>query len=530
MKKEAASLVGEQSTTVNTDLASDQLEEFTWDPSLDSAAVSLTGWEGPPALGGGAHPVKSSNADEVDSEGMEVLECPEAFATAFANNMAVGNHQMTNNQDRKLKGGIDTVELAYVIQWREGTEQRRKLLQRCQDNAKAQDHNGAFFRLGEVVFKVFPNGAGRGKGVFRHYIMEGAGIHVEISKCSASHDQYFNARVCVGSVTCNLLPPRELQRRIHLVFDAFGGDILTETVSRVDLFIDDPHTTIEQVVSAWVNNQIITRAREFRLIGKTTAAQTFQVGSTNLLRAYNKLAELKAKPNQQKEEIIRNNFGGQLPETLTRFEFQLRRRFLRKWQIESFSDLIDNMNSLGHYLTNEWLRIAEEPVDRRHSDRARPAEWWQKIAAAFETIGEVQRKTLTSVTTRVRHAPSLIRQAVGCLLKALHPNCTSAAGFLAEIHERVRKEISDMGISEFDARLSKCHAEGQLATVDVALSGLPAKVSAESILARLRRMRKSEREIREERSEFLSGFVNDVPFVSWNDDEPEQSGPEDIIF
>lgn len=475
----------------------------------------------------------SKKAKTTETESALTLECPPDLATAFADNMAVGNLQNENQTSCSYKGGVDTLHLSLVVEWGERFTKSEKLLRYCQEASKKGDDSNAYFRLGDQVFRVFPNGAGRGKGCFRHFIIDGAGIHFELSRISAPGPDYFNAVVVIGSVTCNSVPLEDLWKRVNLVVRALGGRILNETISRFDPYVDAAGIPFDAAMNAWATDRIICRARSFAIQGKVREGQTLRVGSGTFIRIYNKLAELQAKPNAQKEEQIAAKFGGQMPEVLTRFEFQCNRRFLREAKINRFQDLVDNVNSICAYLSRDWFRIVSGPVDRRQTQRSRNADWWEDIAKTFETIGEDAKKNLVRVTKRVRNAPALIRQAVGCLLKAVHGDCQSIAGFLKASYESLRQDIVDQGNDEFYSRLARCHATGLTARTDQAISGPPKFVTAESVLARVRSFYGKQEEYKRANQGNLFADESAVTYCgeSWADGDDGSGIPEvDYVF
>lgn len=232
-----------------------------------------------------------------------------------------------------------------------------------------------------------------------------------------------------------------------------------------------------------------------------------------MLRVYDKLAELRERPDLRKEEQIAGKFGGSLPDTVTRFEFQLRRKFFRQSEIpiNSVDDLRNNINTICHYLVTQWVRFADSPVDKKNSNRAKPAEWWSRITETFSTLGDDLKKNLVRVTRKVKNAPGLMRQALGCLLQACHENVVSIDGFLREVYEQLRKLIADIGTTEFLSRLARCHANGRQPEKDVSLSEAPELVTAEQYLGRLQLLFRKGREA--DREKVRSGWL-------FGDDDP----------
>lgn len=472
-----------------------------------------------------------------NSSGSEdhVLECPPDLVTAFTNNMAVCNHQRENQniEEEKFKGGIDTLRVSLAVEWNERfLSETSKLLDDCQFAAKAGDESRQYFRIGDQLFRVFATGAGRGKGVFRHVIVEGSGIHFEFSKCSAPGDDYFNAVVTIGSVTCNSVPLDSLWQRVQLFFKCLGGNILANRVSRVDPYVDAADVPLSWAMAAWHEGKVICRARSFAVYGDRQDAQTLTIGSGTFIRIYNKLAELQAKPDVVKANQIAEKFGGTLPEVLTRFEFQCVRRFLRDLEIHTIQDLMCNLNSLGSYLTRSWFRVSETRVDRHHTERFSCSTVWETIASTFEKLSEDSIKNLVRTKQTVRNPNALVRQAVGCMLKAVHGDVLSIAGFLAKTHETFRQAIRDLGEKKFYSRLAKCHATGLVAQSDTALSGPPKFVTAEGVMKRLRAFYGKRKEQQSAASYQLYGpdLCQEWVGECWPEECFNLSYPEEYVF
>ena len=133
----------------------------------------------------------------------------------------------------------------------------------------------------------------------------------------------------------------------------------------------------------------------------------FSIGKDVLLRCYDKREELKRNPI--KWGVFADKYDG-IPETLTRVEFQLRRKALKEIQVldddETTPGRIEDVDSylkvrdcLWRYLTCEWFRFTEEPVDKKNNHHSRAKTWW---------IWEAVQNAVASVCEAVKH----VRRAV----------------------------------------------------------------------------------------------------------------------
>ncbi|MGD9950929.1 MAG: hypothetical protein AB7U29_21075, partial [Desulfobulbus sp.] len=113
-----------------------------------------------------------------------------------------------------------------------------------------------------------------------------------------------------------------------------------------------------------------------------------------MFRAYDKVMELKKKRATNKQQVFAEIWGVNKydDEPVTRLEYQIRRPRLREFsdreghRIDTVADLVNSLKSLWAYLTTEWLRHTEGPVNRNHNQtKAKISEFWQKVQAVVWT-------------------------------------------------------------------------------------------------------------------------------------------------
>lgn len=460
-----------------------------------------------------------SFVDRDDSAFLAIRPAP-AIGTALLNNMAnmavqktilgfdgVGDLTKHATGEMVCRGGLDTLSLALSVEWDEKTGKFEKLCEEifapAQNSARAGDAASAAFVIGEgdnpAKFVVRAQSAG-GTGVYRHFVIEGSGMVWEISKCSAKSSDYYNCRVLVGSITCNTVSPQDIWDRVQLVFKIFGGRILANRVSRVDVFADCTNILPGKVHAAAVDGCMVTRAKDYDTRGKIVhGVQSFYIGKNPMLRVYDKLAELHAKPDQDKIRILADRFGGTIPDIVTRFEFQVRSRWLRDGGIETIQDLFSKFNGMCAYLCERFVRFTKRPVDHNHADRAEVVDWWQKITETFSKLSPAECQTFCRIVRRDKNSKGLIRQAVGCLLSAVGSRCASVAGFLVECYESIRLEVRELGLTRFDAdgnvislgeferRLKIRHDRSQVEVFESALLGYCSDEPVSLTLSRARK-------------------------------------------
>ncbi|MGD9817143.1 MAG: hypothetical protein AB7V04_00440 [Desulfomonilaceae bacterium] len=232
-----------------------------------------------------------------------------------------------------------------------------------------------------------------------------------------SHDQKIpNCRLEIGSLSCWSPGFYEIYKRVKTFLSLHGGEIFKEIVSEVHLAADfigtDIKTTELDNRSHWValarkdgdHDGLVVQKRdpepdpdvlEFDRDYTNRKFSGVRVGKGNLmLRIYDKVAELKCTRATHKQQIFSEiwSVSAYDEQPVTRVEYQLRRPKLREFsdregnQIHTVNDLLNALKSLWGYLTTEWTRHSDSPVNRNHNQtKAKVSEFWQKVQAVVWT-------------------------------------------------------------------------------------------------------------------------------------------------
>jgi len=235
-----------------------------------------------------------------------------------------------------------------------------------------------------------------------------------------THDQKIpNCRLEIGSLSCWAPGFYSIYNKVKAFLALHGGEIMKEIVSEVHLAADfigtDIKTTDLDNRSHW-----IALARKdsvydgLKLCKSNVPSQEpepdevafdshytnrkfsgLNIGSGDMmLRIYDKVTELKRKRATNKQEVFAEiwevNAYDEHP--VTRIEYQIRRPRLREFsdtegnQINTVFDLVNALKSLWAYLTTEWTRHTDTPVNRNHNQsKARVSEFWKMVQAVVWT-------------------------------------------------------------------------------------------------------------------------------------------------
>lgn len=325
--------------------------------------------------------------------------------------------------------GVDTLDLMYQLAWDE--DAYASTMAALEDAKEAAAGEGADERqtavlIGNTTWMVRPAGArlGGGGGPFMRYQLEHAGMVLQLARQAKPDGDQPNVALHLGAMiglACGDL--ETLVKRARAVLASLGGRVVSEKVSRLDVFCDLENQDSESVVWDFLAGKRIMRMRkgtEFGLYTEGLAMQGMRIGRGSLFRVYDKVAEL------QRQAVKRATWeavewGGNPPEVCTRFEFQLRRSFLKDRAIDDLDDLAAMLGALLAYLVGDgsredraWVRFTEDVPDRTNTTRAESAGYWKRVQDAFKAHTPTSGK-LTRAVTRPPAVRHLMEMAAGCL-------------------------------------------------------------------------------------------------------------------
>lgn len=224
-----------------------------------------------------------------------------------------------------------------------------------------------------------------------------------------------NCRLEIGSLSCWSPGFFAIYDRVKTFLACYGGKVVKERVSEVHLAADFIGTDIKTIELAnqahWIakarnydSHQMLKVRRgddpeadelEFNAHYCNRRFSGLNIGSGNLmLRIYDKVIELKRTRATHKQQVFAEIWGVKEynEQSVTRVEYQVRRPKLREFanaegkRIDTVANLVNALRSLWAYLTTEWTRHTESPVNRNHNQtKAKVSEFWQKVQAVVWT-------------------------------------------------------------------------------------------------------------------------------------------------
>ena len=255
-----------------------------------------------------------------------------------------------------------------------------------------------------------------------NYVINTEGIQYRLNLRNERDEESSAASIQVGSEMLMLYGAKNCwNQALQFLSQAASFEVENTRVHRVDLCVDLPNKSPGTLIEKMTNpEKFICRARQTVQYGELgKQPNSFRIGSDLQLRVYDKAKELRDKPNANKLATIKQHrWHGELCETATRVEYQLKREQLAAREIDTVSDLFNKLPRLVNYLTRDWSRVVLHH-DGHNTERAKTDETWQEIRTLFR---EWAGKDTNSLERRNRPAPDVSRlttQAIGCLESAI---------------------------------------------------------------------------------------------------------------
>ncbi|MFW6047599.1 MAG: hypothetical protein ACOCP4_07445 [Candidatus Woesearchaeota archaeon] len=341
---------------------------------------------------------------------------------------------------RVLQNNIDTIKIGFYADI--DKDFIEKLAEKKELAADIDDP--VFVEVAGLSFQVMP----RGKARYSYVINIPGQYWIQIQPRQTG-DYYPNIMVRIGSYACHNHDFYNLLR--DDILGKFCEKIDNEKVSEVHLAVDvddfeydyDLH---EHFVSCANKDTLYRQNRELR------SAYIGSVKSDICLRVYNKTEEIvEKKKGYWLFENLREEY--EIIGDVWRFEFQLKRKILKEFQVENFSSLIKKLGGIWTYLTDRRVSSAGEIMNgwvsfRNFGDenvsRRTIMSFWRKIinVSWFDSGMDL----ITRVRTGKIDGQQLVAQAVGCFTTFAASRCMKVSDlifYIKQYFEKNRDEFED---------------------------------------------------------------------------------------
>ncbi len=272
--------------------------------------------------------------------------------------MAVANSPQTFADSdeptfRELASGIDAL---YMSGRAELTDRLLENLKLTREVAEQADESIEFV-LGGEQFEMRPFSLGR----YRYRLEHAYGV-IGITPGHALP----TVRIQPRAEYLHRIGPREVVGRYHSILERELGELVLHA-SRIDLFVDIQGWDLE----ADDRHDFVRRARDIGTRESGIEFNGLQFGSrkskTIYCRIYNKTAEIRKTGEHYVEQMWGERFNPEAP--VIRTEFEIGRKALRQYGIDSVEQAIESARELWKSLTSDSLTYRLDTADRNRSRR-----------------------------------------------------------------------------------------------------------------------------------------------------------------
>lgn len=302
----------------------------------------------------------------------------------------LSNTAPPSSQNPYYRGSLDTLHLACHVQharhFPKTFAKLEEIRQKALKERKRQEVR--LFGLACNVVNAHPVMMGK---ALAQIMLECNGVTLLLSDCADYSKDQANLWLQIGSLPflSQATYGFTVQHYAFKLVEAFGARCNRSSPQTLHYCIDANDIPMSLVAEAKQDRCFITRAnKKSNHEGDDDELQTQYFGRrpNPQVRIYNKFEECRInwrKTGQQKWRlIVANRFDGVEPKTATRIEWELNRDVLRdKFDADDWQDCDQKMGTIMHYMTHEFLRFTEEPVDKanKNQSRAKTAQWWTRV-------------------------------------------------------------------------------------------------------------------------------------------------------
>ena len=230
-----------------------------------------------------------------------------------------------------------------------------------------------------------------------------------------------------------------------------------DKVSRCDLCLDIEMTT--PMID--LHKEIVTLAKHKGYYLKDLSGYMrglhdsgYEFGKGNLVgRLYDKTLEIMSSKKDWFRDIwAANDWDGVTP--VTRVEFQIRRKFLKLFQINGYDDLEPAVASTWRYCTGDWLRVCEPSKGKKnnHQHLLPAQEWWAFVQQSKCLFGE--DVGLTRFQLKKPRYDALMAQGKGVISSALALRASAVGisealySFRKDMDAWLKNDLRDVAVSK----------------------------------------------------------------------------------
>ena len=289
---------------------------------------------------------------------------------------------------------IDWWDSAGRIAWDDAHNPVMSRLEEVYSLARETKQEQPFALAGKPLF-VMSNGMGAGNQPRMTYRLEWGGVTVGLADRPSDKRNAYNFQLKVSGTACLLWGLEAVRATVLAMIEELGGTLRDEWVRRIDVCLDVAGLDLRtDLLPAFMEERFITSALNWNpWFGKGgPTGFTIGRGGRVTLNVYDK--RLDATTRQSPDyfrAMIDRRWGGVLPETATRLEYQIRKAWLDAHGFTTANVVLTGLPYLVLVLTSEnsrpFFRLTADAVDRenKHQSRATTLPLWRSLVSALQS-------------------------------------------------------------------------------------------------------------------------------------------------
>ncbi len=305
--------------------------------------------------------------------------------------VSLGNTTPQSSQKPYYRGSLDTLHLACHVQHGKHWPKTFANLEAVRQTALKEHKRQRVKLAGREwwVLNAHPVNMGKAQA---QVVLESNGVTLLVNDVAAYSKDQANLWLQFGSMP--FLATTTYESALDLYAFSFLERLRVRRIrsspQTVHYCLDAGDLPMSYFAEAKQNGCYTSRTKKRRAYeGDESGVETLYFGErpNSQGRLYDKLLECRlkwAKGGQEKfRNIVANRFDGVTPERITRIEWELNRDILRdKFAVNDWeNDCTQKLGTIMEYMSHDFLRFTEEPVDRanNHQSRAKTSPEWEHV-------------------------------------------------------------------------------------------------------------------------------------------------------
>lgn len=301
--------------------------------------------------------------------------------------------------------GIDSLYLSYRGQLKEGLKEYLEVKKELAQSDDECEQAMARMTIEGHNFEILDKG-----GMGYQFILADNWFNIKVSGNKRKIQPNIYVQIKSEFLTC--YGPDISIKALREVVNKLLEQIEKETISRVDIFAD--FTTDEELEKV-ENISWVARANKLAKYYDGSPLTGYSIGLGGIIsaRIYDKTAEIKVSHKDYLKKIWEKR-GWDTLQNVWRLEFQLKRAYLREVSINTFSNLMEKVNSLWAYCASDWLRLAVKG-DTVNRTRWKTHPMWKKIQSVRINDGKITGILREVDKSRVPSDKTIFQNGMGYL-------------------------------------------------------------------------------------------------------------------